>query len=252
MNATGTNHETAQLQLRAQMQAMRLELNALQARLEELARENAGPPPPAQTLHTDFRIVTSPEAARQEAVQPRLVAHPSLAKPVDPHEVLHRLPRGAALFVPELFDGRSRNVALLVRADSNRVAQLGEDAAVEFRAALFPPAAAAGPVVPVLFRIGPAERDNVYEAWANEYAAGIRELFEALAAQEHIAIYFYGDSDQVERVLRVPNDLRAFAGEALAMTGDMPPLPPDALHQARQVIYRQYPTVQSLWKVLKG
>lgn len=250
MSESAPKQEAEEQRICEQIQAIRRELDALHVRLEELLREREGPTA-GQTLRTDFRIVAAPEPAAQESVRARLIARPTAAKPVDPREVLHQLPRGAALFVPEDFDSPNREVALLVRADSADIAQLGADPVVEFRAGLFTPVAGGGVGLPVMVRIGPDEGENVYEAWANEYGSGVRGLLEALAAQECLAISLYGDSYHVERTLRVPNDLRTFAREVLSLTGGMPPLSPDAMHQARQAVYRQYPTVRSLWKALK-
>jgi hypothetical protein len=250
MSESAPKGEAEEQRICQQIQTIRRELDALQARLDELSRDREGPAP-GRTLRTDFRIVAAPEPAAQESVRARLIARPSAANPVEPREVLQQLPRGAALFIPEVIDGPNRDVALLVRADSEDVAQLGADPLVEFRAGLFTPLAAGGVGLPVLVRIGPVERGTVYEAWASEYGPGLSKLLQALAAQECLAISLYGDSYHVERTLRVPNDLRTFAREVLSQTGGMPRLSADAMHQARQAVYRQYPTARALWKALE-
>jgi hypothetical protein len=122
---------------------------------------------------------------------------------------------------------------------------------VEFRAGLFTLAEAGVSLVPILVRVGPDEHETIYEVWANTHAAGLGTLLQALATQESIAIDLYGDGNHPVRTLRVPNELQAFAGEAQRLTSGAAQLSEDAFHQARQVVYRQYPTVRALWKALK-
>jgi hypothetical protein len=165
--------------------------------------------------------------------------------------VLRRSAQGTALFAPDLFNPGAREVALLVRAESGRVARIGANPAVEFRAGLFTQPSTGTALVPILVRVGRGEPEDIYEAWANEFGPGAAALLEALAAQERIGVQLYGDACRLERSLRVPNPLRAFAPAALAEVAGARPLSADAFHQARQAVYKQHATPWSLWRALK-
>jgi hypothetical protein len=142
---------------------------------------------------------------------------------------------------------------LLVRGDSGRLAALGEDPDVEFRGGVFTQPKSGVALVPVLVRIGAGEEpENLYEAWVNESPGGAREVLQALAADERLALYLYGSDGGLERFLRVPNPLRVFAGEVLRMTAGLRPMCGDAFHEARTAVYKQHPTTRALWRALKA
>jgi hypothetical protein len=108
-------------------------------------------------------------------------------------------------------------------------------------------------LLPVVVWLGSEqESEGLYEAWLNQAPLGLRETLQGLAAQEEIVVYLHGDDCRLERVLRVPNPLGAFASGALDMTAAARMLSPDEFHQARTTVYKQHPTIRALWKVLKA
>jgi hypothetical protein len=248
MGKTATTPDEVR-RLRERIDRLQEELSTLQARLKEIDRQPE--PPPRRAFRTDFRIIATPEEGWQESVRATYVPRLTAVGSADPRAELCHAPRGTALFAVEPVEGR-RELALLVRAGSGRIAQLGQAPDVEFRAGLFTAEGSGVVLVPVLVRIGPAEDEHLYEAWGNENATGLGELLEALAVRESIVVCLHGDDNHLERTLRVPNALQAFAAEARRLTASVAPLSGDAFHQARQAVYKQHPTVWSLWKALKG
>jgi hypothetical protein len=249
METTLNKLEAEENRIREQIAGLRREIGALEMRLEEIAKEKEQLPR-LRGIEGGFRIVAATEPVGQEPVATKVV--PAPGKPVDPVEVLLRSPRGTALFAAEAAAGNRREVVMLVRGDWERIAGLGQSPPTEFRAGLFGPSSSGAVLVPILLRIGPDEAENLYEAWANESVGGLAAVVESLATQPNLSLRLYSDSQRVERTLEVPNPLRGFAKEVLAMLPTASTPPPDAIHQARQAVYRQHPTIRSLWKALKG
>jgi hypothetical protein len=143
-------------------------------------------------------------------------------------------------------------VALLFRCEPGRIAALGDNPPIEFRAGAFFITAADAALVPILVRVGPESPENLYEAWANDPPQNLGHLIEALAAQDRIGIFFYGEGCRLEQTFRVPNQLQAFARQFQSRLASTRHLSGDSFHQARQAVYRQHATVTSLWKALKA
>jgi hypothetical protein len=246
MQESTTNLQEEERQLRERIGELRRELEALQARLDAICREREQRPR-VRNFRTDFRIAATAGAKRQDQPPGVVTVRPKSRPPTDPLEELRRSPRGTALFAPV-----SGEVALLVRADEEQLAQLEGHPEVEFRAGLFTLADAGVVLIPILVRVGPEERETIYEAWGNDYAAGLDNLLQAFATQESIAVHFYSDGNRLAQTVRVDNELQPFASEAQRMSLGATELSEDAFHQARQAVYRQYPSVRALWKALKA
>jgi hypothetical protein len=227
------------------------ELSALRARLEDISREREQLPR-LRNLRTDIRISAALPAEKPEPVQALVIPAPAQDRHLDPLTWLSRSARGTGLFAPDPGADPKQRVALLFRTEPGRIIRLGANPDIEFRAGIFRLATADTVLVPVLVRVGPDEPENLYEAWANEYLSGLGSLMEALAVQERLAIFLYGDGCHLEQVFRVPNQLQDFAKEFLRVNASVRPLSLDAFHEARQAAYKRYPTVLSLWKGLKG
>jgi hypothetical protein len=159
---------------------------------------------------------------------------------------------GTALFAVLPTDDGAREVSLLVRGGGRGGNEPLEPSALTFRAGLFTQPESGIALVPVVLRLGPTESEEYYEAWVNESPGGGKATLEALAKQERLTVCLYGAGCQLERVVALPNPLRAFANEALGETAEMRFAVGDALHQARHAVYRQHPSVRSLWRALAG
>jgi hypothetical protein len=252
METTAAELEAEQQQIRARIDELRSELAALQTRLQEVERATEQRPR-LRPLRTHIRLVASTEPEKHAPAPVKRVPAGVSDRPVDPLQVLRQSARGSALFAPRDVGGAREEMALLVRGESRRVAALGQDPAIEFRAGAFTQPELGVVLVPVLARIGPEdEAGNLYEAWVNESATGLKETLKGLAVQEQIIVYLYGDDCWLERVFQVPNPLRVFAQEALTLVGGARPLSADEFHQARTAVYKQHPTVSALWKALRA
>jgi hypothetical protein len=74
----------------------------------------------------------------------------------------------------------------------------------------------------------------------------------SLAEQPFIILFLHGDGLRHERTLMVANPLQTFAREVrMVVPGDRLGSA-DAMPQVCQMIYRQHPTVRSLWRALKN
>jgi hypothetical protein len=237
-------------QVRERMENLREELGNLDARLQAIRREQERLPR-LRAVHTGFRLL--PTAAPAQGV-PVTVALTSTMpeRPTNPLELLRRSPHGTLLFTPEQGEMDEAEMALCIRAPSDRIAQLGPSPPVEFRAGIFTLAEPGPAVIPVLVRVGPEEAEGLYEGWIDEAFPGRDRALERLATQQGITLCFYGDACRLERTLKVSNPLRAFAKEALGVVAGRPPVTGDALHQARQLVYKRFASLGSLWRALKS
>jgi hypothetical protein len=251
METTVAELEAEQQQIGARIDGLRSELTALQTRLLEIARA-IEQKPRFHPLRTHIRLVASAEPGKYAPAAVKVVPAGVPDQPVDPLHVLRQAGRGSALFAPRDVDGAREAITLLVRGESRRAAALGEDPAIEFRAGAFTLPELGVVLVPVLVRIGPKDEvENLYEAWVNESATGLKATLKGLAVQEQIVVYLYGDDGGLERVFHVPNPLRVFAQETLNLAGGTRPLSADEFHQARTAVYKLHPTVSALWKALE-
>jgi hypothetical protein len=249
MTTPHTEVEAEQRRIRARIEELQAELNTLQARLHELTPAQEQRP---TVLHPHIRIVAAAQPRSHETVAVQVVSGVE-QKAADPLDQLRGLPRGSALF--GFADGGSgrAEVAILVRGESRRFAALAKAPDLQLRAGVLTLPDAGVALVPVVVRLGASEEpENLYEAWVNQSAAGLEPTLQALAAQEYLLVHLHGDDCRLERVLRVPNPLKTFAGEALSLVGSMRSLSADELHQARAAVYNQCPTVRSLWRALQA
>jgi len=207
-----------------------------------------GGPPTVNIVLTASTGAPAPAPAAEVRVVPGAEPVP----PPDPMALLRGSQNGTALFAALPTDEGGRQVSLLVRGGGTGGTEPLEPSALTFRAGLFTQAESGLALVPVVLQVGPTESEDYYEAWVNESPGGGRETLEALAKQERLTVCLYGAGCQLERVVALPNPLRAFAHEALGETAEMRLATGDALHQARHAVYRQHPSVRSLWRALAG
>jgi hypothetical protein len=236
--------------LRQRLTELQQEVRALEARLAEIAREQERQRRP-RSVRAAVRLVADLPPKTTESAAVRVVPAAAEQRPVDYLAVLRSSARGTALFAPEPDEDRSEAV-LLVRSDSQRIAALGKDPNVEFRAGLFEASGQGPVVVAVLARIGAEEPDGLYETWLSEERGEAEEILRRLAEQQEVIVRLHGDDCRPERTLRVPNVLRAFAREALGRVVEHQSWSSDAFHQARAAVYKRYPQPLSLWRALQA
>ena len=135
--------------------------------------------------------------------------------------LLRQMPSGSTLWSREQIDGGTWEVAWLVREQSARLAKLGTNPEIEFRAGLLWEGGVG--LIPVLVRVGPASNRLAYETWINEHAEGFSGTLATLAKQGRLVVHFYGNGCHLERTLTVSNDLATFAGQALNAIATRPP-----------------------------
>lgn len=174
-----------------------------------------------------------------------------MADLADPLAVIRTLPPGSAL-PARLQLGAGWEMAWLIREEDLRIRQLGKGPEVEFRARLMiePAGGTRVGLVPVVVRVGPQQKENLYESWLNERAAVDYSILDLLAAQPRITLHIYGDREQ--RRLAVRNSLASFAQTAAAEIRRLPPWLMGDFDQAREGIYRRHPSVLTLWSALKN
>lgn len=166
---------------------------------------------------------------------------------VDPLDVLRRMPPGSALYSREILSDRWE-VAWLIREETKRIKQLGDNPEIEFRAGVIYQNNIA--LIPVLVRIGPGTHENIYETWINIHQPedGFRYVRD-LSTQDRIVIHLYGDRCKLERSLKVSNQLEIFS-QNIAFLHGTAPWSMSAFDTAREKIYEKYPDVVSLWNSL--
>jgi hypothetical protein len=245
MDTSGAELQGEEERLRQRLTELRQEVGALEARLAEIAREQE-PLRRPRSVRAGVRLVADMPANTPEA-SVRVVPAPAPERPVDYLAVLRSSPRGTALFAPE-----TDETVLLVRSDTRRIAELGPDPEIEFRAGLFEGSTDGPVLVPILVRIGPREPDDLYEAWLGDEAGTAADILRRLAGQGEVVIRLHDDECQPTRLLRAANVLRPFAREAADLIAARRPWSADVFHHARALIYKQNPQVLSLWRALKG
>ncbi len=242
--------EAREAQIRQRIAELQEDLDATQAALHKAARQrpqsSVRPPKPCA-----IRLTVPLPARKSETVPSRMVRPKTEAPSTDPVPLLRGSPCGNAWFIRERDEEGEPAVALFVRAGGGRLARLGANPPVEFRAGLLGPEGVDLALVLVLVRIGTEVPDDLYEGWVNECPQGLEEALELLAYQPDIAIHLYGEDCRRERTVRVPNPLQEFARESLRVVADALPCTPDDFYQARNAVYKQYRSVWSLWRAMK-
>jgi hypothetical protein len=147
---------------------------------------------------------------------------------------------GKGLYAREQAEDGHWETVWLVRDEARKLAALGSEPAVEFRAAAFDEGGVV--VLPILLRLGPEETGYVYDTWMNAYQIeGENVYLQDLARQDHIRIHLYDDAGQPVQTVIVPNRLRQLAMDVLARQASYQPSTPAAFEYG----------CEALWHVLK-
>jgi hypothetical protein len=167
-------------------------------------------------------------------------------------EALTRLqdaPLGESLYVREQMENGRWETVWLIHDEAKRLASLGPEPAVEFRAGAFDEGGVV--VLPILLRLGPEEPGCVYDTWMNAYQIeGQNVYLQDLARQDHICIHLCDEAGREVQTLTVPNCLCELALAVLMRQVDYQPSTPAAFEYARERFYANYTDVQALWHAL--
>jgi hypothetical protein len=162
---------------------------------------------------------------------------------------LRQAPLGKGLYTREQADDGHWETVWLIRDDAGRLASLGPEPAVEFRAGAFDEGGVV--VLPILLRLGTEEPGSVYDTWMNAYQIEGENIYlQDLARQHHIRIHLYGDAGQPVQTLTVFNRLRELALPVLALRANYQPSTAAAFEYACERFYANYADLQALWQAL--
>jgi hypothetical protein len=168
-------------------------------------------------------------------------------------EALTRLqdaPLGEGLYVREQMENGRWETVWLIHDEAKRLASLGPEPAVEFRAGAFDEGGVV--VLPILLRLGPEEPGYVYDTWMNAYQIeGENVYLQDLARQDHICIHLCDEPGRQVHTLTVPNCLCELALAVLMRQADYQPSTPAAFEYARERFYANYTDVRALWHALE-
>jgi hypothetical protein len=158
-------------------------------------------------------------------------------------------PLGEGLYVREQMDSGRWETVWLIRDEAKRLASLGPEPAVEFRAGAFDEGGVV--VLPILLRLGTEEPGCLYDTWMNAYQIeGENVYLQDLARQDHICIHLCDDTGRPVHTLTAPNRLCELALAVLTRQADYQPSTPAAFEYARERLYANYADMQALWHAL--
>lgn len=156
---------------------------------------------------------------------------------------------GRAVYTRELVDDSHWETVWLIYDESRRLAHLGSEPTVEFRAGAFDEGGVV--VLPVLLRIGGDDPDQIYETCMNAYQIEGENIYlHDLAWQEHLRLHLYDERGQWQDTLTVPNSLQALAHGVLERRAAYQPSTNAAFEYARDKLYGDSGDVPGLWQAL--
>ncbi|MRR33718.1 hypothetical protein EG829_03325 [bacterium] len=144
--------------------------------------------------------------------------------------------------------GPEPQAVLLVRERSAVIKYFGETG-VEVRAARFTLGQVM--VAAMAFRLGRSV-PIVYAALLDCYGRDGAGIFQALARQEYIPIYFYGDNCRRDRTFVTMNQMQTFFTTFPAAVRAMPRWNGDDFAAAAARLMSRFPTPGALWAALQG
>lgn len=140
-------------------------------------------------------------------------------------------------------EGPSADVltVFMVHEDRPHVDGLPEQVPIDIRASLFVRQGVG--VVTVMLGIG----DDTYETWWNFHNPALRKCFDDICEQDKLLVSFFVDRPIPERIVWIPNTLRARFREVVGALEEMETWEMTAFDRAREEVYAEYPTPQALW-----
>lgn len=144
--------------------------------------------------------------------------------------------------------GTEPQAVLLVRERSAVIKYFGETG-VEVRAARFTLGQVM--VAAMAFRLGRSV-PMVYAALLDYYSREGAGIFQTLARQEYVPIYFYGDNCRRDRTFVTMNQMQAFFTAFPAAVRAMPRWNEDDFVAAAARLMSRFPAPGALWAALEG
>lgn len=161
----------------------------------------------------------------------------------DPQDVIMSAHPGTVIYA-RVDVGAGMETALFLREESERIQALGPGPRIEIRAALLIEDGVA--LIPILVRLGPKAKD-IFETWLNIHqTGGGMHYLQDLATQPRILVILYGDHGR-ERAIESINLLKSTFADILVRVAGLPPWTMREFDQARERVYRRYPTPKELW-----
>lgn len=150
-----------------------------------------------------------------------------------------------AMLVPARLAAGEEVACFLVREDSQHVARLSKEVAIEARCGLIQEANVG--LVAVMLRV----EGEIYETWVNWHNPYAQRCLRNFARQDNLIIAFLVDSPSPARTLWTPNGLQETFGAMIAELSGLKPWGMAAFDNARERLYRRYPSPQALWASLQ-
>lgn len=164
---------------------------------------------------------------------------------------LRQAPLGKSLYTREQADDGHWDTVWLVRDDAGRLASLGPEPAVEFRAGAFDEGGVV--VLPILLRLGTEEPGSVYDTWMNAYQIEGKNIYlQDLARQDRIRVHLYDEASRPVHTVTAPNPLRELATTVLARQANYQPSTAAAFEYARERFHAKHPGLHALWQALES
>lgn len=165
---------------------------------------------------------------------------------IDPFELIKTMPPGSASYGRAGESREKMETCFLIREDEEQIKKIPKNPVIQLRSGFWEEPVC---LVTVMVMIGGLP----YETWWNyhqPYGSG-RTAFEDMIRQTMIPILVY-DHREMKRSVMIRNSLapafRGYAEKILAR----PPWGMKNFDEAREEIYRKYPSVMKLWSALAG
>jgi hypothetical protein len=167
---------------------------------------------------------------------------------VDPIDALKLMPCESMIYGRASFDGAPFETYFAVKEESRYIKRIPKyNPVLLVRTGLMEYNGI--PLVPVLISI---DQDMIYESWFNFHATDGKTSFADLARQERLIIMFYNEKMEECRKLAIPNNMRETFGGYINRIALLPEWGMREFDAARDMLYRDYPTVKDLWDGLRG
>lgn len=157
--------------------------------------------------------------------------------------LLLKMPYGAMLFEMAEFKGK-QEVVFMIREEKKTIHEWPSTPLVESRSGIFVVQDVA--LIPVMIMVGRGRLNQLYEAWINVCAGPFYlEYLQTLVKQDNIKLLFY---DRIkERAIQAGNTLQSIGDEYIAAIKNMESWTMNTFNEAREVIYKDFPSPVDLW-----
>lgn len=151
-----------------------------------------------------------------------------------------------AAYLPFKDSSGERLACFVVHEDQAHVSGLSNQVPIETRCGFFKEKNAG--LLTVMLRIN----GEIYETWWNWCNPLGGDCLPLIAKQDKLIVNFYVDSTNPARTLWTSNSIRDKLNDIVNEVSGMPSWEMSDFDDARQIVYRRYPTPQSLWTAIAG